>query len=242
MAKAPKDPGEIVQPFVDDLVTVFGQELVSVALYGGAARGEYQPSRSDINFFVVLTPGGMDRLEDVMPFIPKWRKWRVAVPRFVTQTYVERSLDSFPIEFLSLKLFHRTVHGEDLLSGLEIKREHLRLQCERELKGKLLHLREGYLVTGGKKKAMEQLIAVSLPTFATVFEALVYLKGEAPPSKRGELFAKVSELFGLDGSVFQDLIAIRSGQKKLDETQLREVCRRYILQVEAAAEMIDQLS
>ena len=40
------------------------------------------------------------------------------------------------MEFLNFKLVHHTLYGEDLLAGLEIDKKDLRLQCERELKGK----------------------------------------------------------------------------------------------------------
>lgn len=241
MARAPKSPDELIGPVVEGLRSVFGDELISVALYGSAARGEYRPGRSDINFFVVVSGPGMERYEDLMPFLPKWRKRGVAVPRVVTPEYIQRSLDSFPMEFLSLKLFHRIVYGEELFASLEIDPGNLRLQCERELKGKLLHLREGYLLTGGKRKALQQLIRVSLPTFATVFEAILFLKGQEPPVGRRELFHKVSDILDLDAAVFEELIQVREGTVKRSQEDLRALCRGYIREIEKAATAIDRL-
>ena len=241
MAKAPKRPEDVVQGVVADLRSAFGDELVSVILYGSAVRGDYRPGKSDINFFVVLTAEGMQRIERAMPFVRKWRKRFVSVPRFVTEDYIRRSLDSFPIEFLGLQRFHRTVYGEELLDDIAVSPDDLRLQCEREIKGKLLHLREGFLATEGKRKALEALVRVSLPTFASVFEAMVHLKGEEPPVRRSELFQRTAELFGLDRGVFEQLLAVREGRVKLGGDDLKALCRKYIEQIEKASEIVDSL-
>ncbi|MDZ7372595.1 MAG: nucleotidyltransferase domain-containing protein [candidate division KSB1 bacterium] len=241
MAGAPRSPEQVVGPFVEQMQGVFGPDLLSIALYGSAARGEYRPGRSDINFFVILSSEPDERLGPLLSFLPRWRKWKVRIPRIVSWDYVQGSLDSFPVEFLSLKLFHRTVYGQDLLGDLSIDKGHLRLQCERELKGKLLHLREGYLLAQRDRSRMERLVAVSLPAFATVFEALLYLKGEQPPSRRRELFERVAESFGLSGQVFSRLLDVRGGHLRLGKEELSNLCREYLGQIRAICQAVDRM-
>ena len=241
MRKGPKNPDAVVPELVEDLKKIFEDDLVSVALYGSVVRGDYRPGHSDINLFVVLEPRGFDRLEKAFGFVKKWSKRRVAVPRFVTEEYIRRSLDSFPVEFLGLKLWHRTVFGQDLLSSVEIDPADLRLQCERELKGKLLHLREGFLATLGKRRPLEHLIRVSLPSFSSVFEGLVVLRGEEPPQDRAELLRRTAKLFGLDVDVFERLARVRTGEAKLSSEELVRLCRDYIREIEKATEIVDQL-
>jgi predicted nucleotidyltransferase len=241
MAKVARDPERIAKMVVEDLRGVFGEGLLLVALYGSAARGEYAPGRSDINLFVVVDSLDEDRLKPLIRFLPRWRRWRVRLPRIVSRKYVERSLDAFPLEFLSIKLFHKSVYGQDFLSDLAIPEDHLRLQCERELKGKVLHLQELYLLSAGKRSRMEQLIRASLPTFATVFEGLAYLKGEVPPRERAELFRKVAGLFGLQAEVFERLLAVRSGRLKLRPAELDALCREYVRQIRILSEWVDQM-
>ena len=68
-----------------------------------------------------------------------------------------------------MKQYHQVVFGEDVLSSIEIQPEHLRLQCERELRGKLIHLRQEYLNTGGKSRRIKNLLRFSLPAFVSIF-------------------------------------------------------------------------
>ena len=67
----------------------------------------------------------------------------------MTPEYIRTSLDVFPVEFLNFKLIHATVFGEDIFESLEINRMDLRRQCERELKVKLVSLRQGYISSLG---------------------------------------------------------------------------------------------
>ena len=154
MAKIPRNPSDIFDEFTQSMKSVFGDELISIILYGSAATGNYYYKKSDINFLVLLSETGIQKLSACIPAVNKWKKRKVSTPLFLSREYIQSSLDSFPIEFFGMKTHHQLVYGEDILSDLEIDTQHLRLQCERELKGKLLHLREGFLAFGQNKKAL----------------------------------------------------------------------------------------
>src|SRR5688572_25003533 len=178
MKKIPESPESIFREYVTDWQTAFGREVESIILYGSAARGEYVAGKSDLNFFVILTSAGIMKLREAVGITEKWRPRRVAVPRVLTRDYIHASLDSFPIEFLDMKLYHRVVFGSDPLANLEISSQNLRLQLERELKGNLLHLREGLLGTGHDRDGLRNLLLRTIPAFTALFEAFLFLKSE----------------------------------------------------------------
>ena len=117
MAGYPKRPEEIFDAFTGDVKAVFGDDLVGILLYGSAAGEEYRPGRSDLNFLIVLTEKGIDRLDEAFGMVRQWGKRRVAVPLFVTEPYVLGSLDVFPIEYLDMQRRHVCVYGRDILEG-----------------------------------------------------------------------------------------------------------------------------
>ena len=81
---------------------------------------------------------------------------------------------------------HHVLFGEDPLAGIAIGHEHLRLQLERELKEKLLALREGYLLTGGSPKRVLALLTASVASFLVLFRGLAAVPaGRAPGEDRG---------------------------------------------------------
>ncbi|MDZ7262783.1 MAG: nucleotidyltransferase domain-containing protein [candidate division KSB1 bacterium] len=241
MTKIPKTPEEIFQEFTADFKRIYNGDLVSIILYGSGARGEYVPKKSDLNFLIVLSDQGLKELKKSLNLIPRWRKRNVSLPLFLSKSYIESSLDSFPMEFLEMKQHHQVVYGEDVLKDLEIKREDLRLQCEREIKGKLLYLREGYLSSGGKKKALQMLISQSLPAFVAIFSALLRLKDIEVPGTRIEVLNKTAEVFDFDQQLFRNLLEVRQRKVKFSRQELTDLVERYIGEVEKLTTIIDSL-
>ena len=122
---------------------------------------------------IVLSEEGIERLDKAFKVVQTWQKRKVAIPLFLTELYVESSLDVFPIEYLNFQRNHLLVYGKDILEELSFDRELVRLQCEREIKGKLLLLREAYMETSGKGKALRDVIGQSIQAFLAIFDALL---------------------------------------------------------------------
>lgn len=240
MSNVPKSPDEILDAFRADAEDTFKDALVSIVLYGSAAKGEYIPKKSDINVMIVLTEEGIQNLARAFGLIKKWQKRRVATPLFVTKSYIESSLDSFPIEFLNMKQTYRLVTGEDVLDELEIPKKFVRLECEAQVKGKLLHLRREFLGTGGKGKALRQLISVTVPTFTSLFTAMLYLKDVDPPSHHDEVMRLTATEFGLNQTVFDRVLAVRRGEK-LSGEELIQLTEQYIHAIRQCAMIVDTL-
>lgn len=241
MAKAPEKPENIFSQITEDYRNIFGVDLVSVILYGSGASGHYVPGKSDLNFLVVLTDKGMENLEKAMDAVARWRKSRVAVPLFMTRDYICSSLDAYPIEFLDMKLNHVQVYGEDVFAGLEIDLCHLRLQVERELRGKLLHLRTRFLETEGKEKQVRELIRVSLTAFISSFKALLHIMGIAVPRERREIITAAVRAVGVDGAVFMKCMDIREGADKFSRTELMDIYKDYVKEIDQLCRRVDEM-
>jgi len=241
MASVPKDPTEIFPEITDDYKALYGADLISIILYGSAVGQDYRPGRSDINFMVVLSEGGIEGLDKAFKTVAKWRRRNVATPLFLTEVYIQSSLDVFPIEYLNFQQNHRLVFGNDVLKGLAFKTEDVRLQCEREIKGKLLLLREAFLETMGKGRQLKELIGRSLGALSAIFEALLYLKEETPLTGKRAIIARTCELFDLDGPLFTKLLDLKEEKLKPDRDELRVMFRDYLNQMRKLAQGVDAL-
>jgi len=241
MTKIPEDPLTICDEFAADYEKVFGDDLVSIILYGSVAKGEYRYKSSDINFLIVLSEAGIQDLGRCLDLIPKWHKYNVSTPQFLTKEYIVTSLDSFPIEFFDMKTYHRVIYGEDVLTDLNIKESDLRLQCEREVKGDFFHLREGYLNTAHDTKLMRQLISQSLVSFASVFSALLTLKKSDVPKKKMDVFTEIANVYELDVDLFEKLLSVREGRIKPSKFELRALIEKYIQEIRKLTKIVDKL-
>jgi hypothetical protein len=150
----------------DDLARVFGARLLSLVTYG------------DRRHMAVVSTLTADDLAALMPFVSRWRAAGDGVPLLLTRLELERSLDTFPIEYGAIMAKHELVQGTDPFAGLAIGRDDLRRACERQVKSHLIHLREGLLETGGRPSAMAGLVESSAPAFRAVLQAVLRLTAE----------------------------------------------------------------
>ena len=223
----------------DDYRNVFGDDLVSVILYGSSVTQEYDPNKSDLNFLIVLSEEGIERLHLAHELVARWRKKKVGTPLFLTRDYIDFSLDTFPIEFLNIKRNYQVIVGEDVLEGISFKRDFIRMEGERELKGKLLLLRQRYVETRGKQKVLEELISASLPTFIFVFKGLLYLLGKEVPETKEQTISILSKELKLDQELFTSLLHIKGGTLKYSRQQIGDLFQRYLKEIRKLALLMD---
>lgn len=183
--KPPAQPEDIFEPLVEDLKKALGEDLLGVCLFGSAAAGRYQKGKSDLNLLLLLADNAEKPAGRLIFFYEKWRKANLASPLIVTPAYMRTSLDVFPIEFLTMAASHKCIYGEDALAGLKVKARHVRLQLERELKGKLMALRTRVMSSLGRRTAVMDLINEALPAFTALFQAFLHLTEGGFPTEPG---------------------------------------------------------
>jgi len=124
--------------FTEEAKVCAGNTLRSVTVYGSSVTEDFHPGTSDYNFVVVVDRVGTELLERCGARVPQWKKKRIATPLLLEPSFFEEALDSYPLEFLSMQAHHRVLAGKDYLKDLAFVHADLRLQCERELRAKLL--------------------------------------------------------------------------------------------------------
>lgn len=241
MSKIPEKPEDIFDEFKDDYITIFGDDLISVILYGSGARGEYIAKKSDINFLIVLNDNGMEHLNDSIDLVAKWEKRRVPVPLFLSEDYIKSSLDAFPLEFFNIRLAYSVAYGKDVLKDLNIEKGNLRLQCERELKAKLLLLRRSFLQANGEVRLLTGLVKQSFSAFISIFNALLYLKGNEIPGEYLSIIKEMSENYDINRDLFQDLSQIKKEEKKFTKDEIKKIVWEYILEIKGLSKKVDQM-
>ncbi len=114
----------------------------------------------------------------------------------------------------------------------------MRNQCERELKGKLLYLRAGYLTHRGASKELAGLVRRSLETFRLVFSGVLCLKGIPAPSGTRDLMDVVCGAFGLDSAPSENSTISASGAQA-DHEELDRLFDLYVEELDKLSNAID---
>lgn len=226
---------------VEEIAREHLQDIHSFHIVGSAVMPDYNEKLSDINSVVILHTMDLKFIAFLAPLGKKHGKMRIAAPLVMTPEYIRDSRDAFPIEFLDFKLIHRTVYGEDIFRDIEIARQPLRLQCEREIKTKLIGLRQGYISSLGKKEPLATLLVRSITGSMALFRAIISLLGKEPPVARSEVIETYETAAGIEADIFARLLMLKSGTIKPPEHDLRALFERYYNALEATGKIIDEL-
>lgn len=225
--------------FCDEAEKLYANNLKSITLYGSAVNGEFVKKNSDINILIVLDEVDFATLSRSVRFFHKWERIERITPLVLDEDYIKSSLDVFPMEFLDMKENHLLLRGKDLLDDLNIDLKNLRFQCEQELKGKLLKLRQGYLDVGSKGKGLKKLIDDSLPGFITIFRNMLRLKGITPPIKKEKVIKETAKVFGIDETTGLHLLDLKMNKTKLPSRGMELLIGDFLIQLEKLSEAVD---
>jgi len=232
---------EKIIPMAEDMLREHASNIHSFHIVGSAVISDYNEKLSDINSVVVLKKMDLQFIMFLAPLGKKYGKKKIAAPLVMTPEYIDRSLDAFPIEFLDFKRLHKTVYGHDLLKDLQITTPNLRLQCEREIKTKLIGLRQEYLSSLGRKKLIAAVLVRSFTGSMALFRAMITLLGKEPPVPRAEVIRMLGSATGIDIGIFEKLLMLKADLLNPSEQELASFFERYYNALEATGKIIDDL-
>lgn len=232
---------ERANAFAEALRGTYGDVLVSVVLYGSAARGDFHEGVSDLNMLVLLRDTRPSTLRRGSGMARDWAKQGNPPPLILGADEWSRSADAFPIEFADIQTAHRILHGTDPFADVVVDREHLRLQCEHELKGKQIQLREGYLLSAEQPKELGALLVHSFSTFLVLFRTVLRLAGGPVSHDAEETIAEVARRVGFDVAPLRDILAARRTKTPLKPRADSPLVTGYLDAVARTVEFVDRL-
>ncbi|MGH9469932.1 MAG: nucleotidyltransferase domain-containing protein [Terriglobia bacterium] len=230
----------LLDELVKRLARADGENLLSVALYGSAASGEFRPGHSDLNVLCLLRRIGPRALEQLHPAFRWWTKKGHPAPLVFTLEELRQAADVYAIELIEIKASHRLLFGEDVFGSLQAPTELHSLQVERELRHNLTRLRQSAIAVAGRKKDLLELMLRSASTFALLFRHCLIALGEAPPPTKREAVERLAALLGFDAKSFRALFKVRTGGMKKKEVNVPSTFASYLEAVTHATEEMDR--
>jgi hypothetical protein len=214
------------ETLVADLERVFGARLRSVVAYGLAQTAEDGP----LHGLALVQSLTFDDLQQLVPLAFRWRKIALAVPLILPHHEFLRTLDVFPLEYGNIIANHVVLAGDNPFGDARVSDADRRRGCELEAKSHVIHLREGFLETGGDPRRVANLIAASAASFRSVLENIIHLERGATASSRGEgdedLAREAADVVGIPAPLVAEVLAAPRGTSTVaDPTAL---LARYI--------------
>jgi len=206
-----KKPEDKLQQLVQRLQTACGDNLVSVVLYGSAAREDFHEHYSDVNLLLVLKQLGPAALHGLAAVMVWWtHEEKLRPPMIMTFQELQESADVFAIELLDIKMTHKTLAGEDVASAIDVPMNLHRVEVEHELRTTLLRLRQHLLLSPEKPDELRAVLAKSISSVATLFRHALIALGEDTPYAKPKLLEQAGEVFGFDAQPLRSILELRS--------------------------------
>jgi hypothetical protein len=150
-------------PLVADLQRLFGARLQSLVAYGQEADAP-----DGMQTLALVDRLTFQDLAACAPLANQWRSAGLAVPLFLGRDEFLRTLDVFPLEYGGIIAQHVVIVGDNPFAGVEVREGDLRRACEQQAKSHLIHLREGFLESGGQPATVARMITASAPALRSL--------------------------------------------------------------------------
>jgi len=185
----------------------------SAVLYGSAARQDWLEGVSDLNLLVIASPLGPAELRALGPILQDLAdEWR-SPPIFLTPEEWSRAADVFCIELTDMLCARTVLRGPDPLLGMQPHPTQLRVALERELRTRIVRLRQGYATSDGNPVVLGAVVRGSLAAIQTMARASLVLVGRPVPAEGVQLLRAFAEVTGAPAAA---LVGVGSGWRDPD--------------------------
>ncbi|WP_020612526.1 hypothetical protein [Sediminispirochaeta bajacaliforniensis] len=201
--------------FIPSLQQIFKESLLSVMLYGSAAGTEYNPGTSDINLMALIeAPAPRNIIELGRQQSRYIRKQRISLQIQTVEEFLNAA-DVFPMEYLDLIARRQLLFGKDYAETITVDKRHLRHQVEERLRGSINAIRQAILASKGSPRRLKSVLIEWFGAQTALLRGLLRLKEAAHiPFGADALAGDVAEAYGIDGTPFAELSALRDGEHK----------------------------
>jgi len=122
-----------------------GDNLVSAFIHGDCLMEGFSALESTWTVSFILKSNSVEDLLPLQKLTAKAKRENIEFNHVFTRYEIKTSQDVFPLEFLHIKSRNVTICGEAPLTDFYPNLAELRMECERELRGLLVHLRRAFL-------------------------------------------------------------------------------------------------
>ena len=223
---------------VERLVSAFGDSLRAVVLYGSAVAGEHIARRSDYNVLLVADGLPLDALRAAGSATRAWTDDGNPPPLMFTSEEWLGSADVFPMEYADILERHRVLYGTLPVGDVAVGRDHLRLQVEQDARGKLLHLRQAFVGSGGDSATHLAVLEHTLSKLMVLYRGVLRLAGESRPTDYEELTRAAARVARFDADAVLRVVRHIRGTERVAERDAPVVAGAYL---EALSQLVRHL-
>jgi len=226
---------------VKDLKDIYGENLVSVILYGENTDSEQPKSKSEQNIIAIFNKLEASDLKNAITAIKKWRKTKNPLPIVMSEGEWFSSADVYPIEYTEIKNNHEILYGKNVVAPIAVSKYDLRLQCEYEIKNLLVRIRQIYLGNSDNPQFMVKTLEENSVRLIRILKSALSLFDIIAPDEYSEVIQKMKEKTLFDGEIFVEILSAKENKRKVSPQKIENLVQRAINSTDLLYKFINNL-
>lgn len=211
-----------LEAFVRQLGEFYGEDLVSITVFGSAVSGGYSQKSSDINLLVIYSELNIADLNKVAKLAQEWVKKRHFSPRFLSKRNLLSSARYFQVDWADMKDAHVVLYGEDVLAGIPILPADMHWQLSHEIKRMRMRIKQQFWRACNDDNLLRRIIVERFSSLVHLIQALLFLQQKTATTTGSDAIETAVLEFGVDAECARKLQKLKAGTIKLDHDELVE--------------------
>lgn len=240
-SEMPEEVQRTLRTYLGQLRREIGDHLEGVILYGSLARGEYVQGRSNINLLVIIRQFSIEIGRRCGSLHRRWGKDRVLAPLMMTEEELRTSLDVFPLEYLDMKYHHVLLEGRDPFPELHLNESNLKAQCQQELMGNVLRVRQRFIEGEGRVEAIQALLLLSITALIPCLRGLLRMFGHSSTGTAVTILEGLPKTLQVDPTVFQEVLNLKRGLSSPGTKEFPRLLERYLKALQGLMKHVREL-
>jgi hypothetical protein len=227
--------------FTDDIKQKAGDNLVSIVLYGGAAKNDYKTGKSNTNILFVFDHVDLNVLDMLsVPFQKAMLDFQMA-PFILTTSEIEPSSNVFAGKLFDIQKHHALLHGKDVVSHLQFDAKHLQFIAEQELRNQLSRMKYFYIQHFNLPEQLLSKVQKGFTTLVINANTFLYLKHQVYYATRQEITNHILKEPGMDAEALKYLLKVKNGDVKLSPEEIKSAYELLMIQYNQLIKAIKQI-
>jgi len=209
-----------VGEFIDEVLALYKQDLLSIFGFGSAVTGDYEAGESDVNLMVVHESLDIEDLDKVGALSRRWLRKQMLAPRFLSKRNFDDYIRHFQVDVLAMRHAAAVLWGQDLLSAAQMRPAELRWQSAYEIKAMRLRIKQQFWRVADDPAAMRRVLIQRFTSLTHLMRAALALRAHDAPARRREVIAAAVTHLGINPAFTQSMAAMREQRTKPDRETL----------------------
>jgi predicted nucleotidyltransferase len=179
----PSNVERVLKAFTESAQAAFGEDLLSIVLYGSAAEDMLRPS-SDVNVLVLLAKFTQEKADLLREHLRVAQAAIQLSAMFLVESELQSAVECFAVKFADIIRRRQILFGQDPFAAVSISREASIIRVRQTLLNLTLRMREAYIARGLREEQRVTMIANMAGPLRACAAAVLELRGTSVNSGR----------------------------------------------------------